>query len=500
MLKLTRQRQWALRLLTLGLVILTLLLAACSNPFHQIKDPHKHPTPANNDWLMFGNSPARSGVALNDPRLTPATVGRMTKLWQVQLPAVADSTPILLHALRFPNDATYDALYVTTRDGHILALNASNGSTLWQHQPSNHKITNSSAAADANRQYVYAYGLDGYLHKYASTTGVEVKAGGWPVRITRMIDTEKEGSAINIANGRIYVTTGGYIGDAPPYQGHVVTIDEATGAATIFNSLCSNKSGLLGNGDCSSSDSGIWSRGGAVIDPVTGNIFVATGNGPYNGATDWGDSVLELSPDGAQLLDTYTPSTQQALNLTDTDLGSNAPALLPKIANSVTPYLLVEGGKDGMLRLLNRQNLSGRGGPGHTDGEVQLINAAGCGLYSQPAVWTDPQTQIVWVYTAGACGLAAYQVKTDSSSKTTLQLAWKIGDSTTSPVVTNGMLFVAQDGSVKALDAHTGKRLWSSTQSSAGGSIGDIHWESPIVVGNTLYISDEDGTLSAYGV
>jgi len=485
---------------TLALLLLALLLSSCSNPFHQITNPHKHPAPATEDWLMFGNNPAHSGVALGDARLTTATVSHMSKLWQVQLPDVADSTPILLHALRFASGATHDVLYVTTRDGHILALDASDGSTLWKHQPSNHKITNSSAAADANSQYVYAYGLDGYLHKYATTTGAETKGTGWPERITRMTDTEKEGSALTIANGYIYVTTGGYIGDAPPYQGHVVAINEATGASIVFNSLCSNKPYLLGNGDCSSSDSGIWSRGGAVVDPVTGNIFVATGNGNYNGATDWGDSVLELNADASQLLDSYTPTTQQTLNLTDTDLGSNAPTLLPKLANSATPYLLVEGGKDGKLRLLNRQNLSGQGGPGHTGGEVQLINAAGCGLYSQPAVWTDPHTGVVWVYTAGACGLAAYQVRTAASGKTQLQLAWKIGDSTTSPVVADGMLFVAQDGSVQALDALTGKRLWSSAQSGAGGSIGDIHWESPIVVGDTLYISDEDGTLSAYGL
>ena len=38
------------------------------------------------------------------------------------------------------------------------------------------------------------------------------------------------------------VTTGGYIGDTPPYQGHVVTISRATGRITgEWNSLCSNR-------------------------------------------------------------------------------------------------------------------------------------------------------------------------------------------------------------------------------------------------------------------
>jgi hypothetical protein len=34
-----------------------------------------------------------------------------------------------------------------------------------------------------------------------------------------------------------------------------------------------------------------------VIDPATGNIFITTGNGPWDGRTAWGDSLIELDPD-----------------------------------------------------------------------------------------------------------------------------------------------------------------------------------------------------------
>jgi hypothetical protein len=50
------------------------------------------------------------------------------------------------------------------------------------------------------------------------------------------------------------------------------------------------------------------------------------------------------------------------------------------------------------------------------------------------------------------------------------------------------------------LDPSTGRRLWSSDQESAGGSIGGIHWESPMVVNGRLYISDESGAMTAYGL
>jgi hypothetical protein len=98
--------------------------------------------------------------------------------------------------------------------------------------------------------------------------------------------------------GRIMAVTGGYIGDAPPYQGHVSILDAATGAIqATWNSLCSDRPGLLGPADCPQAQSAIWSRGGAVIDPATGNIFITTGNGPWDGRTAWGDSLIELDPD-----------------------------------------------------------------------------------------------------------------------------------------------------------------------------------------------------------
>jgi hypothetical protein len=40
--------------------------------------------------------------------------------------------------------------------------------------------------------------------------------------------------------------------------------------------------------------------------------------------------------------------------------------------------------------------------------------------------------------------------------------------------------------------------LWSSQNASAGGSVGPMHWESPLVVNGVAYVSDENGNLIAY--
>ncbi len=417
---------------------------------------------ADGDWPTFDYDPARSGVNPRETAITPATVGRLQRLWTSQLPEAADSTPILLHDLALADGTHRDVLYLTTQRGTLVALDAATGTQLWSVRSSGPKITNSSPVADASRADVYSYGLEGRLHKYSATSGAEVTGNGWPVTITTMTQTEKQGSALNAANGLVYATTGGYVGDAPPYQGHVVAIDPAHGAVGVFNSLCSDLTHVLQRGECPDDLSGVWARAGVVVDPVNGNLFVTTGNGPFTadqGGHDWGDSVLELSSDAAHLIDSYTPNNQADLAQRDADLGSAMPALLPPIPGSHTPYLAVQAGKDGVLRLLDRQNLSGQGGPGHVGGELQTIAApGGCNVLTQPAVWTDAQGT-VWLFVANGCATSAYQVTTSAQGNSTLRHAWNIGQGGTSPVVAGGVLFAATGGAIFALDPRTGHEL-----------------------------------------
>jgi outer membrane protein assembly factor BamB len=75
-----------------------------------------------------------------------------------------------------------------------------------------------------------------------------------------------------------------------------------------------------------------------------------------------------------------------------------------------------------------------------------------------------------------------------------LKLEWKQSDGSSSPIVANGILFCAVSGSVRALDPVTGKVLWRDSH------LGRIHWESPIVDNGVLYITDESGDLTAYGL
>ena len=458
-------------------------------------------------WPAFDGGGQSSGVNSGEKVITPGNVGHLIRLWQQTLPNVVDSSPIELPNVKTPAGVK-TLLFVTTLSGSIVALDANTGQQVWRQNTSGPKFTTSSPALDPSGQYVYSYGLDGKIHKYAVGTGTEQSSGGWPITITNMPDVEKGSSSLNIANGYLYATTSGYPGDAGHYEGHVVAISLSTGAVSIFNSLCANIHQLLDivatdPNFCTDVQSGIWARPGVTVDPVTGNVFATTGNGNYTanaGGDDYGDSVIELTPNLQHVIDSYTPGDYRYLQATDLDLGGAAPTLLPMQKGSVTPYLAVQAGKDSTVRLLNRQNLSGKGGPNHVGGELQTLNGAMQGsVLTQPIAWNDAHNT-TWVFVTDGGELGAFKVVTDASGHTTLQKAYSNNHGGSSPFIANGILFVQGNGVIRAMDPTTGNVLWSSTQSSAGGSTGDLHWQSPIVVNGTVYVPDNSGKLSAYGL
>src|SRR5581483_6659050 len=196
---------------------------------------------------------------------------------------------------------------------------------------------------------------------------------------------------LNYVDGHVIATTGGYNGDAPPYQGHVVVLSAATGKILdVWNSLCSGRRYIQKPSTCGASDSAIWGRAGAVVMPKSGNLLVATGNGPWNGRTNWGDAVVELSPT-LKMLGNYTPTNTQQLNDSDQDLGSTSPVYL-------TSSRVAQGGKDGKIRLLSLARMKGTAP--HLGHELQVVSTpSGSDLFTAPAVWRRPGKP-TWLFVA----------------------------------------------------------------------------------------------------
>ena len=208
------------------------------------------------DWPQFGYTDQRSNDGPAHTGITAANVSRLTRR-VVSLPGTVDSSPIEL------NDVTVkghkrDVVVLTTSYGRTVAINARTGARLWQFAPSDVGIlagtpqfTNASPTADPDHRYVYASTPDGRVHKLSLATGREVRSGHWPARVTLDPSHEKLASPPSIDAGHLIVVTDGYIGDIPPYQGHVVEISRATGQVqAVFNSLCSNVRHLMHPSRC----------------------------------------------------------------------------------------------------------------------------------------------------------------------------------------------------------------------------------------------------------
>ncbi len=474
------------------------------------------------DWLQFDGDPSHSGNNQMESTISVSTVGQLHLLFQIALAGVADSSPVYLSRVSKPG-GTRDLLFVTTTAGQILALDAHTGGMVWSKQygpdgclvnnnPSRNEAcyTTSSPAIDPNREYIYSYGLDGYVHKFAVGDGTEILTGGWPELTTLKGYDEKGSSALSIAttvsgSRYLYVGHAGYPGDQGNYQGHITAINLSDGSQKVFNTLCSNQtvhfvdSRITTGPDCYPTTTGaIWSRPGVVYDPYHDRILMATGNGAFQPSGFlWGDSVISLHPDGSSSagnpLDSYTPTNFQNLQDADLDLGSTAPAILPPAPGSF-PHLAVQGGKDGTIRLLNLDQLGGQNGVGHTGGEVFTMAVPMGGLIlTQPAVWTNPADQSIWIFVSDGNGTAALQLTISAGGSPSLAARWT-GAGGTSPLVANGVLFIARSGTISALNPINGNLLWSDSH------IGPLHWESPIVANGILYVTDSSGELTAYAL
>ena len=425
------------------------------------------------DWTQFGWDAGRSSASGDPTGITAANVGAMRRQ-QVTLDGTVDGSAIYLHGVRV-GGSNHDVFFVTTTYGKTLAIDADNGAILWRFTPSGYdswagsrRVTTATPVADPTRNFIYAASPDGHIQKLAVADGRAV----WSTPITRLPQREKIASPLNFDRGRVIAVTGGYIGDAPPYQGHVAIVDATTGKLThVWNSLCSDRHELIEPSSCPESGSAIWGRAGAVIDTTNGDIFVATGNALWDGRTNWGDAVIAIDSSATNILDNYTPTNTAELSDRDADLGSTSPVLLGG-------GYVAQGGKDASIRLLQFGRT--RGAAARRGGETQSVSTPSSGgLFSAPAVVHTGST--TWLFAADGGGTAAWTL-----SGGRLQQAWRNGNGGTSPVIAGGLLYVYDpDGGLRVYVPDTGREV--ATLQSGGG-----HWNSPIVVDGRIALPEGD--------
>jgi hypothetical protein len=446
--------------------------------------PAKRTIASTHDWPQFGWDVGKSSVSPDPTGITAANISTLQRQ-QVQLDGTVDASPIYLHGVSV-RGATHDVFFVTTTYGKTLAVDAGNGAILWRFTPTGYdgwagsrRITNSTPAADPNRQFIYAASPDGHIQKLAVADGHSV----WSTAITKLAEREKIASPLTYFHGKIIAVTGGYIGDAPPYQGHVAILDAGSGRLLhVWNSLCSDRLELLDPSSCAESGSAIWGRAGAVVDASSGDIFVATGNAKWDGRTNWGDAVIAIDSTATKIVDNYTPTNTNELSDRDADVGSTSPVLLGG-------GYVAQGGKDGSIKVIEFGHT--RAATPRRGGEAQSVSSpSGTGLYSAQAVAhaggatllgaNDVQTSNqTWLFAADGGGTAAWV-----ASGGRLQQKWQNKTGGTSPVLAGGLLYVYDlRGGLHIYDPFSGRQV-AELESGSG------HWNSPIVVDGMIALPE----------
>ena len=339
---------------------------------------------AQTDVLVSHYDSGRTGQNLNETTLTlpNVNVGTFGKVYAFAVDGYTYAQPLYKSNLTIPGKGTFNVVFVATEHGSVYALDADTATPLWRQSfinPGAGLTSRTSNNTDdivpevsitstpvidpvSGTLYVVAEtvqtGAPAYyrLHALDMTTGADkvtpaliqasVGTGVTPLKIDAATSQQRPG--LVLSNGVVYIGFGSN-GDNFPWVGWLVGYDATTLAQVAV--FCASADGAQG--------AGVWLSGEAPPVDANGNIFISTGNGTFNGSTDWADSIVKLSTAGGlSVSDFFSPFNQVALGNADLDMSAAGITLLPDSAGtSAHPHLLVSSGKDGEVYVLDRDNM-----------------------------------------------------------------------------------------------------------------------------------------------
>jgi len=433
--------------------------------------PKAAPTP-NGSWTVYHRDNAHTGY---DPSAPAISSVHPTPGW----------TEAALDGQVFAENLIYNGLvYAVTLNNTVYALDQSTGLVYWSKHVGAPQTSGWACGFNvvptgilgtpvidtaANRIYAVAeiagttptyhlFGLDLANGNIVLDAPIAPAGFDWT--------TQQQRGALAVANGYVYVPFGGRAGDCGSYHGWVTAVPTAGGSNLYWHTL--------GNA------AGSWAAGGVVVDDVSHNVFVSTGNAIPCDPGVYSDAVVALSPT-LTLLSFFEPPDWHANWCSpDSDLGSAGPLL-------ISPSLMFMAGKHGGGFLLNPANLGGVNGqlypsPSGTYAQADVCFGRtadatfGSFAYSAPYVYVECEGQ----------GLVALYVDTTGKTFSPCDAvcgppAWSAGAGTYGPpIVAGGAVWVADGSGLAAFNAATGALIYQSaafgvnrfvTPAEAGGQV-----------------------------
>jgi hypothetical protein len=340
------------------------------------------------------------------------------------------------------------------------------------------------------------------LHALDITTGAE-KFGGPVVVTTSGFNSKMQNQRMGLAeaNGNIIITWTSHEDDKP-YNGWIMAYNATTlKQAGTFNDTATGTQG------------GIWQQGRAPAVDASGNVYVITGNGTWDGTKNFGESFLKLSS-SLSLEDWFTPDNYSSLNAGDEDLGSGGALLIPGT------NIVMGGGKQGTVYLCNTSNL------GHEkSGNGQIIQSFAFSsgeIHGGPVYYVSPKNGPV-VYDMGN-GDHAKEYAFNGSTFNTTRVAESSASAGGSPggflsisdnngASGSGIVWATMEtkdddhglepGIVRAWDADNlgGTELWDSNQNSSRDAVGTfVKDASPTIANGRVYIGSYSNVVNVYGL
>jgi hypothetical protein len=340
----------------------------------------------------------RSGLNPNETTLTPANVvsSSFGKLAEFPVDGQIDGQVLYLHQVNIPTVGMKNVVYFATENDSVYALDAasltgSSATVLWKASVAGSGETAATSlpcgptptgvmatpVIDRARNAIYVVSMSQNsshttfhrLHALDLATGAELFGG--PTTITATYP----GSGGNSQNGTvtfdpsyqhdraallesgntIYSVWSGLDGDCGRYSPWVISYSADTLTQPGALDLAPNNYG-----------GGMWMGGAGPSADAEGNVYTISGNGfggtPEGGTptASYNNSMVKLtSSGGLAVADYFTPDNTTSDNQRDLDFGSAGPLLLPDLmdGNNVTHHLAVSGGKDGVLYVVNRDDM-----------------------------------------------------------------------------------------------------------------------------------------------